>query len=80
MLTEAQLFELTDVLPEIALAKIAQLKAELKQQRQELARSRHLMTERAAATAQAVHIGKICEKIVPSFSSFPFAPRGGVSC
>jgi hypothetical protein len=53
-LAEAHLFELTDALPEIALAKIVELKAELKQQRQKLARAKHLMTERAAATAQAV--------------------------
>jgi predicted Holliday junction resolvase-like endonuclease len=75
MLPEAQLFELTAELPEIALAKIVELKAALKQQRQELARTKHLMTERAAATAQAVHVGKICEKIVPSFPSFPFAAQ-----
>ena len=72
-LLDAQLFELSGDLPEAALARIAELKAELKSQRQHLARTRELMTKRASATAEAVHIGKICEKIVPSFVGFPFA-------
>jgi predicted Holliday junction resolvase-like endonuclease len=74
-LAQSNLFELTDTIPEIALARIEELKTALKQQRQQLARTKQLMTDRASATAEAVHIGKICEKIVPSFTGFPFASR-----
>jgi len=74
-IAQSNVFELTDRIPEIALAQIEELKAALKQQRQQLARTKQLMTDRAAATAEVVHVGKICEKIVPSFAGFPFAPR-----
>lgn len=74
-LKDAQLFALSGTLPETALARIAELRADLKDQRRRLAQAKELMTERAAATSEAVNLGKICEKIVPSFAQFPFAPR-----
>jgi len=74
-LCDAQLFSLSDELPVAALARIAQLKADLKDRRAELALAKERMTARAAVTAESVHIGKVCERIAPSLPGFGFNAR-----
>ena len=74
-LDQAQLFSLSEMFPEPALARIQELKSALKDRRQKLKSARQRMTTRAAVTAQSVLIGKICEKIIPSLSGFPFPAR-----
>jgi predicted Holliday junction resolvase-like endonuclease len=75
LIKEAQLFSLADKPPDAAIAQIARLRNGLKERRRQLAQSRQRMTTRAAATAEAVNLGKICEKILPSFAGFPYATR-----
>src|SRR5579872_7259741 len=72
-LADAALFAFDDEPPEIALAAIEAHRQRLAERKQELASSRHRMTERAEKTAQAVNLGKIIEKIVPSFASFSYS-------
>jgi predicted Holliday junction resolvase-like endonuclease len=74
-LADAQLFSLEAVLPEVAVDRIAALKNDLKAQRKQLAELKQRMTSRAALTTEAVNLGKICEKIAPSFASFPYQGR-----
>ena len=73
-LPEAQLFSLLEQLPDVALTRIAELKASLKRKRQQLQLAKQRMTSRSARTAEAVSLGKICEKIAPSLPGFPFPP------
>ncbi|WP_414524186.1 Holliday junction resolvase-like protein, partial [Umezakia ovalisporum] len=51
------------------------MKDELKERRKELAEMKHRMTNRSQITAESVNIGKIVEKIAPSFSGFQFEPH-----
>ena len=46
----------------------------IQQRRAALMRNRELMTKTARRTAEAVNLGKMVEKIVPSFSSFSYEP------
>jgi predicted Holliday junction resolvase-like endonuclease len=71
-LCDAQLFSLSEELPAAALTRIAQLKADLKDRRAELALAKERMTSRAAVTTESVHIGKVCERIAPSLPGFAF--------
>jgi predicted Holliday junction resolvase-like endonuclease len=73
-LAEATLFSIKDTPPETALTAIQAIREEIRGRRDELSRAKARMTERAQNTAQAVNLGKIVEKIVPSFTSFEYAP------
>ena len=73
-LTGATLFSIDDTPPEDALETIRAIREEIKERREELGRAKARMTGRAQITAQAVNLGKIVEKIVPSFASFEYAP------
>jgi predicted Holliday junction resolvase-like endonuclease len=70
---DAQPFAFDRAWPQVALAKLAELKAQLTEQRCALANARHLMTTRASITSHAVNVGKICERIAPSLPGFPHA-------
>jgi predicted Holliday junction resolvase-like endonuclease len=72
-LSDATLFSIADAPPEEALAAIAAAREGIKERKEELIRAKLRMTERAQNTAQAVNLGKIVEKIVPSFTSFGYA-------
>ena len=72
-LTDAALFSIDDAPPETALAAIQAIREAIRERRDELGRAKARMTERAQNTAQAVNLGKIVEKIVPSFASFEYA-------
>jgi hypothetical protein len=74
-LCDSQLFSLLEGLPAAALTRIAQLKADLKDRRAELVRAKERMTSRAAITAEAVHIGRVCERIAPSLPGFNLNAR-----
>lgn len=71
----ASLFSLTEDFPEQALAQIRLTKAALKERRRDLQNQKKLMTDRAQLTATSVNLGKILEKIAPSFRDFQFATR-----
>lgn len=73
-LADATLFVLDDQPPEAALQAIAEARRQIKGRRQELAAMRERMTTRAQKTAHAVNVGKIIEKIAPSFSTFSYSP------
>jgi len=73
-LADAALFALDDQPPEVALRAIAETRQRIQDRKRELAMMRERMTVRAEKTAQAVNLGKIIEKIVPSFSGFSYSP------
>jgi predicted Holliday junction resolvase-like endonuclease len=73
-LSDAVLFALSDQPPKTALNALHAVRERIKERRRELARSRELMTKTARRTAEAVNLGKIVEKIVPSFASFSYEP------
>jgi predicted Holliday junction resolvase-like endonuclease len=66
------MFSSKDDFPEEALAWIAERKQFLKDRRQELKDMKHRMTDRAKITVESVNLGKILEKIVPSFNGFRY--------
>lgn len=70
-LADAVMFSLNEQPPAQALVAIKELKQQIKERKDQLAKARERMTKRAQNTAAAVNLGKIVEKIVPSFSSFP---------
>jgi predicted Holliday junction resolvase-like endonuclease len=72
-LSDAALFALDEQPPEEALAAIQAMRERIAERKVELARMRERMTKRAQKTAQAVNLGKIVEKIAPSFSSFAYS-------
>jgi predicted Holliday junction resolvase-like endonuclease len=72
-LADAALFALDEAPPEMALAAIAAMRERLKERKEELAKARERMTARAEKTAHAVNLGKIVEKIAPSFASFAYS-------
>jgi predicted Holliday junction resolvase-like endonuclease len=73
-LCDAVLFAWSDQPPKAALAELHAMRERIKERRRELAHGRELMTKTAQRTAQAVNLGKIVEKIVPSFASFSYEP------
>lgn len=73
-LSDAVLFAVDAEPPEDALAAIEAIRRRIKERKEELAKDRERMTKRAQGTAHAVNLGKIIEKIVPSFSSFTYDP------
>jgi len=72
---DATLFSIREKFPQQALEKIAELKQEISEQRAELKRKKHLITQRSQTTVESVNLGKILEKIVPSFSAFQYHTR-----
>lgn len=73
-LADAVLFLVDGEKPSEALAAIGCFKQLIKDRKQVLAEQRELMTNLAQNTSAAVTLGKIAEKIAPSFSSFCYAP------
>jgi len=73
-LCDAVLFAWSDQPPKAALMALHAMRERIKERKWELAHSRELMTKTARRTAQAVNLGKIVEKIVPSFASFAYEP------
>jgi len=73
-LHKALLFHVKDPLPEEAQEVLDKKKADLKDRKAELKRAQMLTTERAETTTTSVNIGKIVEKIAPTFRSFEFSP------
>jgi predicted Holliday junction resolvase-like endonuclease len=74
-LGSARLFSAKETFPTEALSKIQELKAGLKQRRTDLKALKERMTNRSRITAQSVNLGKIVEKIAPSFGGFHFVTR-----
>jgi predicted Holliday junction resolvase-like endonuclease len=72
-LADATLFSLKGKTPEAAIQAINEARQAIKERRAELAKARERMTKRAEITAQSVNLGKIVEKIVPSFPTFPYS-------
>jgi predicted Holliday junction resolvase-like endonuclease len=73
-LSNVVLFAVGDQPPKAALDALQAMRERIKERRQEFASNRDLMTKTAQRTAKAVNLGKIVEKIVPSFASFSYEP------
>jgi predicted Holliday junction resolvase-like endonuclease len=73
-LVDAILFAIDEAPPEGALAAIQAALEAVKDRKREIVEARERMSTKAARTSQAVNIGKIVEKIVPSFASFQHSP------
>lgn len=74
-LADATLFALKEQPPEAARAAIRAMRERIQERKNDLANARERMTKRAEKTAQAVNLGKIIEKIVPSFAEFSYSAR-----
>jgi predicted Holliday junction resolvase-like endonuclease len=72
-LADAVLFSLKETPPAVALEAIGSARQRIKERREELAKARERMTKRAEITAHSVNLGKIVEKIVPSFATFAYS-------
>jgi predicted Holliday junction resolvase-like endonuclease len=72
-LADASPFDVNATPSEQVNEAIAILRQRIKNRQSELAAARLRMTKRAENTAQAVNLGKIIEKIVPSFPNFSFS-------
>lgn len=72
-LADATLFALDEQPPHTALEAIQAMREQIRERKSDLVRARERMTARAERTAQAINLGKIIEKIVPSFSSFSYS-------
>jgi len=72
LLRDAGLFYLGDFSPE-ALDLYRQNKEEAKSRRQELRRTRKLISERSERTAASVNIGFILERLAPTMNGFRFS-------
>jgi predicted Holliday junction resolvase-like endonuclease len=73
-LSDAVLFAAGEAPPQAAVLALNAVRQSMQERRRQLARSRELMTKVARRTAEAVNLGKIVEKIVPSFASFSYEP------
>jgi predicted Holliday junction resolvase-like endonuclease len=73
--SSANIFDLKDEFPAEALTRIAEVKQELKEAREDIRASKHRMTSRAEITVESVNLGKILEKIAPSFDGFHYQTR-----
>lgn len=73
-LHRAVLFHVKGPFPKAAIEKMAKLKAELAGRRLELKKAKHNMTTKTVTTTKSVNLGKIVEKIAPSFRSFSLSP------
>ena len=74
-LRQAGLFDATKALPAHVRTFLARAKAQLEEDRADLARRRKQAREAPRRTAEAVRIGKVVEKIGPSLPGFPLRPR-----
>lgn len=74
-LSRATLFHIREPLPEEAIRKLEQLKVRISERREEIRSQKALAHRKAAITTESVNIGKVVEKIAPSFPSFMFSPR-----
>lgn len=70
-LSEAAVFDATMPLPPKALSHIAATKEELRDERAELKRSKHLASTKPEIGASSGILGKVLEKIAPSLPGFP---------
>jgi predicted Holliday junction resolvase-like endonuclease len=73
-LSDAVLFAVGEAPPTAAVLALNAVRQRIQERRQQLACNRELMTKTARRTAEAVNLGKIVEKIVPSFTSFSYEP------
>jgi predicted Holliday junction resolvase-like endonuclease len=71
-LSDVVLFALGAEPPPAALAALNAMRGRIKERRTALRESRERMTKGARRTAEAVNLGMIIEKIVPSFPSFAY--------
>ena len=71
-LSDAVLFALDAEPPPAALAALHAMRLRIKERKAALQTSRERMTTGARRTAEAVNLGLIVEKIVPSFPSFAY--------
>jgi predicted Holliday junction resolvase-like endonuclease len=71
-LADAVVFALGSEPPAAALAALKAMRARIRERKQALRASRERMTKGARRTAEAVNLGMIVEKIVPSFPSFAY--------
>jgi predicted Holliday junction resolvase-like endonuclease len=71
-LSDAVLFALDAEPPPEALTAFSAMRTRIKERRAALRENRERMTKGARRTAQAVNLGMIVEKIVPSFPSFSY--------
>jgi predicted Holliday junction resolvase-like endonuclease len=71
-LSDAVLFALDAEPPPAALAALKAMRARIRERKAALRDSRERMTTGARRTAEAVNLGMIVEKIVPSFPSFAY--------
>ena len=71
-LFDAVLFALDGEPPLATLAALNAMRARIKERKAALRESRERMTKGARRTAEAVNLGMIVEKIVPSFPSFAY--------
>jgi predicted Holliday junction resolvase-like endonuclease len=71
-LSDAVLFALGAELPPAALVVLKAMRTRIKERKTVLRESRERMTAGARRTAEAVNLGMIVEKIVPSFPSFTY--------
>ena len=74
-LSRAVLFHLRQPFPEEAIKKLEEIKTQIAERRKEIRKQKSLAHQKAAITTESVNIGKVVEKIAPSFSSFMFSPR-----
>lgn len=72
---DARLFSVTEPLSQSVLQKVQDLRAAIRERRRGLRVLRDRATTIAQRTAHAVNLGKILEKIAPSFPGFAFDPR-----
>jgi predicted Holliday junction resolvase-like endonuclease len=71
--SDALLFDIKSSLPDEVEEAIAMLRQGINDRKDKLKADRLRMTERAEKTSHAVNLGKIVEKIVPSFPAFSFS-------
>jgi predicted Holliday junction resolvase-like endonuclease len=71
-LSDSVLFALGSEPPPVAVAALNAIRARIKARKAALRESRERMTKGARRTAEAVNLGIIVEKIVPSFPSFAY--------
>lgn len=74
-LADADLFPAAGDWPAKALEVLEQRRLEIRERRAELKARKDRMTSGAQRTSEAVNLGKIVEKIAPSFPTFGFEPR-----
>ena len=78
----ANLFSVKDTIPDRIAKIIANRNAELeeelteiKEERKELRTQKRERPKKSKITTESVNFGKIVEKIIPSFKSFPYDPK-----